>query len=134
MTKRELSKLIELEKEIRLLEEKIQKEQVQTKDTVSGSDSQFPYVKHAVVITGISEENRKYIEKLKKLKEQRIKEKNKIIEFISSLEDPLIRNILMLKYNSNRHVTWKEVSFRIYGRNDKGDALRKVWSRFFEKN
>lgn len=64
-----------------------------------------------------------------KLKELQIKRKE-IYEFITELDDPLMRQIVM--YRCLSLCTWEEVAIYVGGRNT-AESVRKMFDRFFLK-
>lgn len=66
-------------------------------------------------------------EKLKEIQLQR----EKIIEYISGIEDSLMRQIVF--YRNVSCMSWRQVAAEIGGKNTE-DGVRKLYDRFLEKN
>lgn len=120
LTKEELSKLIKITEEIHQLEKEIKNiEPEYSKDSVTGSSLHFPYTKHNIVIEGYdysSYENniRKIRNRLNKKLIELAEEKDKLTEFIYSVEDSELRQILMYRYMNG--LTWREIGEKMnYG-------------------
>lgn len=99
--------------------------------TVTGSDSEFPYTKHSIPISGVpTQGNDRLVFRLECLK----REKRCIENFIYDIEDSLTRRIFEYRYiKGSKQPTWREVAFRIGGGNT-ADSVRKSHERFFYKN
>lgn len=108
MTKEELSQLIDLSKEIKELEERIniisKRKDFESQDIVSTSYNDFPYIKSRATISGTvsSEIKQKEIDNVLKLLEVRKKkaiESERIItEYINTVEDSRIRRMMQYRY------------------------------------
>ena len=118
MIKEELSQIIKLKKEIKQLNQKLEElsygdnEKIVT-DKVRGSMSQFPYLPRSFTITGREEMSEECIKKRNEVgirirtKTQSLMEKiNKAYEFIESIEDSIIRQILVYRYIDG--LTWEQ--------------------------
>ncbi len=118
MIKEELSQIIKLKKEIKQLNQKLEElsygdnETIVT-DKVRGSMSQFPYLPRSFTITGREEMSEECIKKRNEVgirirtKTQSLMEKiNKAYEFIESIEDSIIRQILVYRYIDG--LTWEQ--------------------------
>jgi hypothetical protein len=88
-------------------------------DTVSASDTEFPYIKRTLTIAGYAYDYTNEAEK-KKIKNEllhKIKEKeNKLSEiqgFINSIDDIIIRKIIEHRFING--YTWAKVGETIYG-------------------
>lgn len=77
-------------------------------DTVSGSDSRFPYITHTVSIGGLthSEENGKLMYKLRSLEEKR----DEIERFVEGIEDSLTRRIFDMRFIKG--LAWGKIAYR----------------------
>lgn len=93
MTKKELEQLIPLRREIKDLKERIEKAPVHT--SVQGSDANFPYVLHNVVIEGLPDEALQDKLRLSKC----VTEYERLYDFINGIEDSLTRQIFRKKFN-----------------------------------
>lgn len=102
-----------------------------TVSTVKASYSEFPFTEHSVSVQGCDESA---INKIKRLNDKKfiIQTKIELIEdFIDSIKDSQIRQIIELKYIKNK--SWAEVA-KILGGNNTRDSVRKMSRRFLEKN
>ncbi len=118
MIKEELGQIIKLKKEIKQLNEKLQElsygdnETIVT-DKVRGSMAQFPYLPRSFTITGREEMSEECIKKRNeigvriRIKTQSLMEKvNKTYEFIESIEDSTVRQIMVYRYIDG--LTWEQ--------------------------
>jgi hypothetical protein len=147
--KTELSQFSSLQSEIKILEDQLQslkwqRDDVNGKiktDSVKGSTPNFPYILHNITVKGLSDEElgQKYgisesISAVRKqLTERRlacIKEYKRLNDFITSIEDSQMRQILTLRYVYGNE--WKDVAAKIGGNNTE-DGVRKSHDRFLEK-
>jgi len=126
-----------IESEIKLLEKQIEKEMMKptvVTDQVVGSDVHFPYSKHSVVISGVN--NYSYSNRLNMLNKKLNNRLNKLItqreqleEYIVSIDDSLIRQIMTLRYVEG--MGWKQVAQNIGGGNT-ADSVRMIHNRHLE--
>jgi len=136
MTKKELKQIKHLKSEIEMLKKQIENlEYVITTDTVKGSTSYFPYIEHNVKITGIDyKDYNRRLKKLQRMLRRRIEELIDLVEqaneYIGSIEDSLMRQILTLRYING--LTWEQVAAHIGG-NNTADSVRKAAERFLAK-
>lgn len=124
-----LDQLPHLRKEIEILQEQIRKAAtVIVTDTVVGSDPQFPYSERTFVISGM---NDRRIRRLKRQLEHKLEElitaREEMLEYISTVEDSEMRQILMLRYIDG--LTWPQVARRM-GRQGDGSTERKKHNRY----
>jgi hypothetical protein len=118
MIKEELSQIIQLKKEIKLLIKKLQQlsygdnETIVT-DKVRGSMSQFPYLPRTFTITGREEMSDECLAKRDevagkiRIKTQKLFELvNKAFGFIDSIQDSTIRQIFTYRYIDG--LTWEQ--------------------------
>ncbi|AEY67912.1 hypothetical protein [Clostridium sp. BNL1100] len=118
MIKEELSQIIKLKKEIKQLNEKLQElsygdnETIVT-DKVRGSMAQFPYLPKSFTITGREEMSEECIKERNeigvriRIKTQSLMGKiNKTYEFIESIEDSTVRQIMVYRYIDG--LTWEQ--------------------------
>ncbi|MFL0245510.1 DUF1492 domain-containing protein [Candidatus Clostridium stratigraminis] len=135
MDKKELSQLHHIIKEIELLKVQINNINHETvTDSVKGSDPYFPYVGHTMIISGIEVKGHdKKVTRLKRKLQIRTDElMNKVAElndYIASIEDSEIRQILTLRYIEN--LTWKQIADKM-GTKGEGDTERKKHDRFLK--
>lgn len=131
MTKKELSQLYYLKKEIKEQQRRIAElEAAATKCTanISGMPSG----------RGISDKVGQYaaqIADLKAILDLNIKkcfyELNQIDRYIQSVDDPLIRQIMMYRFEN--HMSWRQIE-RAIGGNNNAESLRKRLFRYLRKN
>lgn len=115
MTKHELKKLKDINKEIEILKKQLNNIQVEAdmiSDTVKGSSPHFPYVEHSIKVTGVDVDE--YDRKVARIRRAIIKKlhealdkKAEILEYIDTVEDIEVRNILMLRYSEC--LTWEDI-------------------------
>lgn len=141
MNKKQLSQLRHLNKEIELLKKQINDVELSivpqyTIDSVKGSDPEFPYTEHSIKISGLDLNG--YHRKVNRLKkklqirlEELMKQVDELNEYIASIDDSEIRQILTLRYMNG--LTWEQVAAHVGGGNT-ADSVRKICSRFLEKN
>ena len=116
MTKYELPKLKELNKEIIVLQKQMNNIHVEANmvsDTVTGSSPFFPFCEHTIKITGVDvEAYERKISRLKREQQKRIDELldkvKEIKDFISSEPDSEMRAILECRYVDC--MTWEEIA------------------------
>lgn len=136
MDKKKLSQLRYLNKEIELLKEQIDNLDYNiTTDTVKGSDTEYPYISRNIKITGVDIQD--YERKAKRLKRKlsrRVEELldllEEINEYIESIDDSLIRQIIILRYING--LTWDQVAAHIGGGNT-ADSVRMALNRFLKR-
>jgi septal ring factor EnvC (AmiA/AmiB activator) len=115
VTKHELRKLKDINKEIEILKKQLNNIQVEAdmiSDTVKGSSPYFPYVEHSIKVTGVDVAG--YERKVARIRGAIVKKlhealdkRNEILEYIEAVEDIEIRNILTLRYSEC--MTWEEI-------------------------
>lgn len=95
-------------------------------DTVRGSDSTFPYVTHAMSVSGVPEaqDNTRARVRLRNLEIQ----KGNIERFIDGIEDSLTRRIFELRFMKGW--SWVRVAHRIGGIT--ADAARMMCNRYID--
>ena len=124
-----LDQLRHLNREIEILQEHIHKaETVVVTDVVVGSDVEYPYLKRSITIAGT---NDKRIKQLKRRLTRKLNElitaKEEMLEYISTVEDSEMRQILILRYTEG--LTWPQVARRM-GRQGDGSTERKKHDRY----
>ncbi len=119
MLKEELGQIIKLKKEIKQLNEKLQElsygdNAIFVTDKVRGSMTQFPYLPVSFTITGREEMSEECIKERHELgvririKTQSLMGKiNKAYEFIDSIEDSTVRQIMVYRYIDG--LTWEQI-------------------------
>ncbi len=131
MTKKELSQLYYLKKEIKEQQRRIAElEAAATKCTVNISG--LPSGE------GISDKVGQYaaqIADLKALLDLNLKksfyEFNRLTRYIESVEDPVIRQIMIYRFEN--HMSWRQIE-RAIGGNNKAESLRKRLYRYLYSN
>lgn len=127
-----------LENEINMLKHRIvelrSRNEDYVSDTVTGSSKGRPFRQHTIVITGYGNPNMKKISELElkyiHRQGQLCAELAKIEEFIDSLQDSELRQIIELRYVKG--MSWNTVARTVYGY-PSGDTARKKVARFFSK-
>jgi hypothetical protein len=133
--KKQLSQIRYLKSEIELLKKQIRDMDYQvTRDTVTGSDPDFPYTERRFTIVGIDYGGyERRTQRLKKRLEKRVTELIKLLEathdYIENIDDSLIRQIITLRHIEG--LTWEQVAARIGG-SSTADSLRKMHDRFLK--
>lgn len=119
MTKRELEQLLDLRKEIKELDDKVEKMQKQrvgkVTDKVHASMKEFPYTYTTKTITGVDATDKKHRKALTeseilllKRRQQAVDAEYRISEYIKSIEDSKIRRIIGLRYEEG--LSWDKVA------------------------
>ena len=119
MTKRELEQLLDLRKEIKELDDKVEKMQKQrvgkVTDKVQASMKEFPYINTTQTITGVDATDKKHRKALTeseilllKRRQQAVDAEYRISEYIKSIEDSKIRRIIGLRYEEG--LSWDKVA------------------------
>lgn len=137
MTKEELEQYRSIVAEIDEIRERLNKNTVH--GTVTGSDSEFPYVKHSFSVGGVveTERNKRDMILLRKLEAQ----KQNIEDFVNDIPDSITRRIFQYRYIEGQdRVTWLQVVKYIYpklGPNKQfkmRNTLRIAHNRYLEKS
>lgn len=120
MTKEELGQLLDLRKEIKELDAKVERLQGQrvgkVTDRVHASMKEFPYCYTTKTITGVDQKESKKRRRaltdsevlLLRRRQQAVKEEYKISKFIESIEESKIRRIVALRYEEG--YSWEKVA------------------------
>ncbi len=137
MTREELSVLGKITKEIEQLKrelENVDHADAFGSDSVTGSDTEFPYTQHQIMITGYDYSI--YASKVKRIQnrlnrklQELMDEKDRITEYIYSLNDSDLRQILMYKYVNG--LTWSEIGANM---NYDESTVRKKHNKWFAEN
>lgn len=129
MTIKELSQVLNINKEIRIYEEKIRQLHCPVK---SPTLSDMPKGKET---TGVVERAYDQIEKqeflLCECKQKRIYEQNRILRFINSIDDSFTRQIFIYRFVDG--LRWKKIA-RIVGGSNTEDGIKKIVYRYLEKS
>lgn len=118
MTKKELEQLLDLRKEIRELDariEKLQRERAgKVVDKVHTSTKDYPYIYTSKTITGIDETDKKRRRELTeseilllRRRQQAVDAEYKISQYIKGIKDSRIRRIISLRYEEG--LSWEKV-------------------------
>lgn len=129
MTKAELEQYRSIVAEIDEIRDRLNKHTVH--GTVTGSDSEFPYVKHSISVGGVveTEDNQRDMLLIHRLEKQ----KREIEDFVHSIPDSITRRIFTYRYLDGRvKPSWQWIAFKIGGGNS-ADAVRKIMSRYILK-
>lgn len=121
MTIKELKQYRDLQKEITDLEIRIKN--LTVKDTVKGSDVEFPYTLHSRKIEGIPNSDNTYRIQLLKAKLQCKQEFQKLNEFINSIDDSQLRRIFRYKFIDGKSNQW--IALKL-GYQDEGTIRKKI--------
>lgn len=135
MTKENLKRYRALIFEVELLKKQLEKLELDVVgDSTSGSSAEFPYIKHKINIEGydlksykskVAKMNKKIANKMNEL----LEEKDRLLEFIYSIENSELRQIFIYKYIDG--LTWKEIGNKMnYGTS----TIRLKHDSFIKKN
>ena len=128
MTKEELEQYRSIVAEIDEIRDRLNDNTVH--GTVTGSDSEFPYVKHSFSVGGVvdTERNKRDMILLRKLEVQ----KQTIDEFIANIPDSVTRRIFRYKYiDGTVKPSWIWVALKIGGDNTEDSVKKRVY-RYLE--
>lgn len=110
MTKKELEQYRSIVAEIDEIRDRINYNTVH--GTVTGSDNEFPYLKHSISVSGVKETeyNRKDIMLIKELERR----KKEIEQFIYAIPDSVTRRIFTYRYLGGAvKPSWQWIAFKI---------------------
>lgn len=139
MTKEFLDKIENTNKELESLNKRLfkieNKENTVVTDSVQGSSSTYPYIKHNCVIEGIevpkNKNLKKKYERMIKHKKYKLDKMRIQLEYeLNYIKDADIKEIIRLKYNDNK--TWLQVMFDM--KYDSESKAKMRLKRFLEKN
>lgn len=126
MTKKELSSIVYIKKEIQNLEMQIETLRAKAEKTTSVI-TDMPYGSKTVDYKDILVDTIELLEENKKVYNERLF----VIEsYIAEIDDPLIKNIVRYKYIENK--SWLKVAQLVGGYNT-ADSVRKTLERFLKK-
>lgn len=141
MTKKELSQLRYLNKEIEMLKQQIAdlEHKMETEivsDVVSGSNPEWPYERRRFHVEGIDIKGyEKRLRRLKRKLGRRLEElmelREQLEEYIATIPDSLVRQIFALRYING--LSWKQIAAHIGGGNT-ADSVRMMHNRFLKKD
>ena len=128
MTKAELEQYRSIAAEIDEIRDRLNKNTVH--GTVTGSDSEFPYVKHCISVGGVEETESS---KRDMLLIQRLERQKRGIEyFVHNIPDSITRRIFTYRYIDGKvKPSWQWIAFKIGGGNS-ADAVKKRVYRFLK--
>ncbi|MCI8404068.1 MAG: hypothetical protein HFE49_04115 [Clostridia bacterium] len=129
MTKEELEQYRSIAAEIDEIRDRLNKNTVH--DTVTGSDSEFPYIRHVMSVSGVTEteNNKRDMMLIRKLECK----KREIEAFIHSIPDSVMRRIFTYRYiDGIVRPSWQWIAFKI-GHYDESYPRRKH-NKFLNKN
>lgn len=149
MTKKELSQLKELNKEVADLvrrhseiEDTLRDMEYVISDTVTGSSKYDPYTKHTIVVgsvcigsydSGTYFEQRRNLRKLQHEINEKIQqcsgEYSRIMRYINSIEDSLTRQIFRYRFIDGW--SWVKIACEVGGDNTE-DSVRKITERYLD--
>lgn len=110
MTKAELEQYRSIVAEIDEIRDRLNKNTV--RGTVTGSDSEFPYVQHSISVGGVeeTEANQKDMLLIQRLKRQ----KQEIEYFVHNIPDSVTRRIFTYRYIDGKvRPSWQWIAFKI---------------------
>lgn len=110
MTKAELEQYRSIVAEIDEIRDRLNKHTVH--GTVTGSDSEFPYVKHSISVGGVveTEDNQRDMLLIHRLEKQ----KREIEDFVHGIPDSITRRIFTYRYLDGRvKPSWQWIAFKI---------------------
>ncbi len=129
MTKEELEQYRSIAAEIDEIRDRLNKNTVH--DTVTGSDSEFPYIRHVMSVSGVTEteDNKRDMMLIRKLECK----KREIEAFIHSIPDSVMRRIFTYRYiDGIVRPSWQWIAFKI-GHYDESYPRRKH-NKFLNKS
>jgi len=137
MTREELGKLQNIQKEIKIIQQQISNidyNKFYRHDSVTGSEPNFPYAKRVIGVKGYDYDA--YYTKLdrlnKKLKrklEALMDERDRVLDYIETVPDSIMRQILILKYING--MTWEQIGAEI---GYSARSIRRKHASFFQQN
>ena len=121
MTKKDLSQYRSIVAELEEVNAAIKAAKIH--ETVRGSDTEFPYVKHTVSVSGAEDSDENV--KLLIYRAQLEREKRRIEEFVNGIEDIELRRIFHYRYIGGREkMSWQRIAFKI-GASDESTPRKK---------
>lgn len=128
MTKEELKQYRSIVAELNEVNDRINSSTVH--GTVTGSDSEFPYVKHCISVSGV-EPTRKNENNII-LRQRLERQKNKIELFVAGILDSETRRIFRYRYIDGTVMpSWQWIAFKI-GVSGDGSTERKKHDRYLK--
>ncbi len=138
--KQELKQIDSLRKEIKYIEDKIDKlnsKPVQiVQDSVSASSVSFPYTRHTAKIEGFeTPKNKNKYKKMLKDKRYKLEKAINHLEYeLNQIEDSELRMLIRYRYEDN--LNYVQIAHRMNDYGEKiysDDSVRMKLNRFFEK-
>ena len=134
MTRQKLKQIRHLKREIELLQDQIVNlESEIVTDKVKGSDPNHPWTERHYIIRGLPGERNEKLLRLRDRLERRKSDlqdmRAEIFEWVESIDDSLIRQIIILRHVNG--LSWRKVAREI-GAGTTWDSLRKMHDRFIE--
>lgn len=135
ISKDDLKQIRYIKSEIETIENQIRDlRPLMVTDKVSGSSAYFPYTARSFTVEGLGTEEysrKAYMleRKLRKKKNELADTLTKVNEFIDSIQDSLVRQIITLRYSEG--LTWNEVADKI-GSNNTSESVRKIAERYLK--
>ncbi len=129
MTKKELRNYRSIVSEIDEIRDRLNNSTVHS--TVTGSDKEFPYVKHTISVSGVEETeyNRRDMILIRRLEMT----KQEIEDFVQRIPDSITRRIFTYRYINGKDMpSWQYIAFKIGGGNS-ADGVRKRAQRYLEE-
>ncbi|MCR5145955.1 MAG: hypothetical protein K6B70_01195 [Clostridia bacterium] len=138
MNKNFLSQIDDLNKEVEDIKKRLkdlaERPDKVVRDSVSGSSTTWPYIKHSCVVEGVDTLKYRNIKKYKRIlreKQEKLQKKINQLEYeLNYIDDPEIRRIIRYKYVDK--LNWVAIMFKM-DYNSECQARIKL-KRFFEKN
>lgn len=138
MNKKFLSQIDDLNKEVEDIKKRLkdlaERPDKVVRDSVSGSSTTWPYIKHSCVVEGVDTSKYRNIKKYKRIlreKQEKLQKKINQLEYeLNYIDDPEIRRIIRYKYVDK--LNWVAIMFKM-DYNSECQARIKL-KRFFEKN
>lgn len=102
-------------------------------DKVKGSTQEFPYIATSFSINGVdvddyNKRTRRLKSKLVKKKDELLKLKEEVQEFIDKIEDSNVRQIITLRYIESK--SWNDIAEEV--ERGSGECVRKISERFLK--
>lgn len=138
MNKKFLIQIEDLNNEVEDIKKRLEKLAAKpdkvVRDSVSGSSTTWPYIKHSCVVEGVDESKYRNIKKYKRILKKKQEKLQKIINQLEYeldyIDDSDIRRIIRYKYVDK--CNWVEIMFKM---NYKSECQARIkLKRFFEKN
>ncbi|MCI8520596.1 MAG: hypothetical protein HFE51_10505 [Clostridia bacterium] len=128
MTKAELEQYRSIVAEIDEIRDRLNKNTVH--GTVTGSDSEFPYVKHSITVGGVEQSDNSSRDML--LIQRLERQKREIECFIHNIPDSITRRIFTYRYIDGKvKPSWQWIAFKM-GVSGDGSTERKKVDRYLK--